>query len=166
MSIRPQGRFSKADRGVLLLELAIFLPLIIFFLFSIVGFGMSYREQIKLIEALSGASRAAQQIFPDTQSRQLSELCGYVKETVDDLLAKNGFTTADYSVEVKAINLDQTVPIAGLSSCYRFGIPAFQVTVERTNVDSWWQKMTSSGFGTSATAIIVTRYTKVTSGSC
>ena len=159
------GPLYRQQCGILAIEMAIILPLLILFMSAIVGFGLAFREQIKLIEALEVANRGANSIQPHGSRGEISGLCEKVKDTVRDVLEKSGLEPNNYDVNVEALNLNDVAPIPALSACYAFGVPAFRVTVTRNSSDILGH-ISSITFTPSAQAIVVTGFKKVVSGSC
>ena len=147
------------------MEMAMILPLLILFMSAIVGFGLAFREQIKLIEALEVAAKGANTIRPSGAGGELSGLCENVKDTVGNILVRSGLDLSKFTVNVEALNLNDVAPIPALASCYSFGVPAFRVTVTR-NTGDILGTLSSFAFVPSAHAVIVTGFKKVISGSC
>ena len=156
-------KFSAA--GVLSIELALVIPLLVLFFFAIGAFGIAFREQIKLVQALEAANRSADRLVGG-QGVDLTGLCALIKNSVTDILNTNGINAADYTVDVTGLNLNDEAPIPTLSNCFKMGVPAFRVTVTRSSSGGVIDYLLSYAFRPTATAIVITGFKRIAAGSC
>lgn len=123
------------DRGSVLLEFALLLPLVLVVLGAAVDLGFLFREEQQMAEAVRAAGRAVGGYHPTSGSPD-AELCQVAKQAVKDSFLEGNSGSIAIDLENVDINDSGTIPDAG-------SLFAVRITVHRdgTTRPSFFQRL-------------------------
>jgi Flp pilus assembly protein TadG len=136
--------FPHAERGVVLLEVALVLSVLILLASSVIDVGMALSEQTKMLDAARSAARQAARyhaatVFPDEEDEEAVRIGALNMATT--ALESSGLRPSNYFINVRSTRLN--LPSAAT--------PAVEVNISR-HASNRFRISTHLGFGSCVTA--------------